>query len=175
MHVCARVYLIRCLRPVTRHSDKFITTPTLTQNVWMELVRNTMALFMTETTLTLFSALGVESLLGGNSCLQSYPQQQFRMASGGRISQDDFCLTLSEVKTGAAAVMALCDPNSKLQRWTRLRVKKSKGQLRGYQIKHAAHDLCLDVSAIKSRGLLAFRCEASAPTQRFSWTISLNR
>ena len=46
-------------------------------------------------------ALGREGVIGGNSCLQTYPPQQFRMSSEGLILQDDFCLALTEIKPGA--------------------------------------------------------------------------
>ena len=46
-------------------------------------------------------ASGREGVIGGNSCFQTYPQQQFRMSAEGLILQDDFCLELTEIKPGA--------------------------------------------------------------------------
>ena len=71
----------------------------------------------------------------------------------------------------------LCDSTSPFQKWTRNRVKKRKNGpvMRGYQIKHYKHDLCLDTSDISGeKGLSAFRCDPGVLTQRFAWSYSPN-
>ena len=71
----------------------------------------------------------------------------------------------------------LCDSSSTLQKWTRNRVKKRKNSpgMRGYQIKHYKHDLCLDVSDISGdKGLSTFRCDPGVMSQRFAWSYSPN-
>ncbi len=48
-----------------------------------------------------FAAAGAELMVGGNSCLQTYYPQRFRLTNEGLIAQEDFCLAITEIKTGS--------------------------------------------------------------------------
>ena len=108
-------------------------------------------------------------VIGGNSCLQSYYPQRFRMSYTGHIAQDDFCFTpvnkddvtyeSDDVKYGDdvyGVVTKLCEENSLDQKWERVRpdwqVSKKLG-LKGILIRSKADkSLCLDVSEVHTKG-----------------------
>ena len=117
------------------------------------------------------SASGTEETVGGNTCLQTTHNQQYRMSHDGLLIQDDFCFSLADEKSGNPVISELCDPTNDKQLWTRFRPKPpkkaSKTKISGYQIKHKTLNLCFDVSSIKETGLLAVKCNDKEVHQRF--------
>jgi len=116
-----------------------------------------------------------ELSIGAGPCMQTYHPQNWRHTKQGRIQQDDFCMTLSSVKSGAQIVQNLCGRgNDKLdiQTWRKLKPGKKvfeKTGLRGNMYRNPEFDLCLDASEINTKGLLAFRCNVENRHQRFQF------
>ncbi|CAG0915022.1 unnamed protein product [Notodromas monacha] len=102
------------------------------------------------------------------SPLQMYPchntggNQDFSMTKDDIIKHMDMCLTLALREKPNVFLMPCKDDES--QRWTRM-----EG---GTVIKHVYHDLCLDSSDSKNRGVFAMPCHIGYLGQQ--WRFSLN-
>lgn len=121
-------------------------------------------------------AIGHESGIGANSCLQSYHLQEYRLTKDNLIFHDDFCFSLSALKSGSVIVSMLCDKNDVHQQWIRHRPtskKALKSNLKGYQIKHLKSDLCLDTTHVKTKGVMAVKCNDKEVQQRFLFSYNI--
>ena len=113
--------------------------------------------------------------VGGGPCLQSQHTQHWRHTAGGRLQQDDFCLSLSEVAVGAVVVQDLCgrgEDKLVLQGWKRVRPSKKvveRTNLQGQIYRNIKYDLCLDYSELHSKGMKVLRCDMESPYQRFQF------
>ena len=120
-----------------------------------------------------------ELSLGGGPCLQSQHTQHWRHTAGGRLQQDDFCMSLSEVSVGAVVLQQLCgrgEDKLDLQGWRRVRpgrkVRERTNSLPGQLYRNIKHDLCLDYSELHSKGMKVLRCDIDSPFQRFQFQYS---
>ena len=113
--------------------------------------------------------------LGSGPCLQSHHPQHWRHTAQGRLQQDDFCMTLSQARSGAAVTQDLCgrgEDKLRLQAWRRVRPSREVQQrtgLRGQLYRSEDSGLCLDYTHIQTAGLQARTCDVDSPTQRLQF------
>ena len=113
--------------------------------------------------------------LGSSPCLQSQHTQHWRHTAQGRLQQDDFCITITQTRPGAAVIQDLCgvgEDKLEVQGWRRVRPGKKVQQrkrLMGQLYKNIKHDLCLDYGQMETTGLRVVRCDMDSPTQRLQF------
>jgi len=118
------------------------------------------------------TAHGGDLTVGAGPCLQSYFVQQYRHTQDAQITQDDFCFTLPQPQVGVTIMQDLCrkDGEMDMQKWRRVKPSKKVRErtgLMGYLYKNDKYDLCLDSSEVKTKGLMAMRCNMETQHQRF--------
>lgn len=97
-------------------------------------------------------------------CHNTGGNQDWVLTTTGQIKHNDVCLALTTQEPGSVLVMKSCQ-NSSDQKWIQL----SKTGL----IKHSILNLCVDSKLSQDRGLIADKCDSSAPSQQWEYASKL--